>query len=163
MTIVAKTKWLNQAEMRAWLAYVTTSVDLQRAIERDLEPFGLDGGDYQLLAMLSDAPDRRMKMCDLADTLRLSRSGLTRRMEGVLRKKIVARLETHELGLEIGAPFGGLVEQGAEPDLAGAALQEQVAGECQRPARFENIVDQQDRAAGDLLVNVARQAHGAGR
>ena len=94
MTIVAKTKWLNQAEMRAWLAYVTTSVDLQRAIERDLEPFGLDGGDYQLLAMLSDAPDRRMKMCDLADTLRLSRSGLTRRMEGVLRKKIVARVQS---------------------------------------------------------------------
>ena len=94
MTIVAKTKWLNQAEMRAWLAYVTTSVDLQRAIERDLEPFGLDGGDYQLLAMLSDAPDMRMKMCDLADTLRLSRSGLTRRMEGVLRKKIVARVQS---------------------------------------------------------------------
>ena len=94
MTIVAKTKWLNQAEMRAWLAYVTTSVDLQRAIERDLEPFGLDGGDYQLLAMLSDATDRRMKMCDLADTLRLSRSGLTRRMEGVLRKKLVGRVQS---------------------------------------------------------------------
>lgn len=94
MTTVAKTKWLNTAEMRAWLAYVTTSVDLQRAIERDLEPFGLDGGDYQLLAMLSDATDRRMKMCDLADTLRLSRSGLTRRMEGVLRKKLVARVQS---------------------------------------------------------------------
>ena len=94
MTIVPRTKWLNPAEMRAWLAYVTTSVDLQRAIERDLEPFGLDGGDYQLLAMLSDATDRRMKMCDLADTLRLSRSGLTRRMEGVLRKKLVGRVQS---------------------------------------------------------------------
>ena len=35
-----------------------------------------------------------MKMCDLADTLRLSRSGLTRRMEGVLRKKLVARVQS---------------------------------------------------------------------
>ena len=94
MTIVTRTKWLSTAEMRAWLAYITTSSDLQRAIERDLEPFGLDGGDYQLLAMLSDAPDRRMKMCDLADTLRLSRSGLTRRMEGVLRKKLVGRVQS---------------------------------------------------------------------
>ena len=94
MTTVPRTKWLNPAEMRAWLAYVTTSVDLQRAIERDLEPFGLDGGDYQLLAMLSEATDRRMKMCDLADTLRLSRSGLTRRMEGVLRKKLVGRVQS---------------------------------------------------------------------
>jgi DNA-binding MarR family transcriptional regulator len=44
--------------------------------------------------MLSDAPDGRMKMCDLADTLRLSRSGLTRRMDGVLRKKLVTRVQS---------------------------------------------------------------------
>jgi DNA-binding MarR family transcriptional regulator len=94
MTFVARTQWLSAVEMRAWLAYITTSSDLQRAIERDLEPFGLDGGDYQLLAMLSDAPDGRMKMCDLADTLRLSRSGLTRRMDGVLRKKLVERVQS---------------------------------------------------------------------
>ncbi|MEY2780195.1 MAG: hypothetical protein RL623_1375, partial [Actinomycetota bacterium] len=52
--------------MRAWLGFVTNASDLLRSIERDLEPFGLDGGDYQLLAMLSDTPEHRMKMCDLA-------------------------------------------------------------------------------------------------
>jgi DNA-binding MarR family transcriptional regulator len=63
------------------------------AIERDLGAFGLDAGDYQLLAMLSEAPDHRLKMCDLADTLRLSRSGLTRRMDGVVKAKYVVRIQ----------------------------------------------------------------------
>jgi DNA-binding MarR family transcriptional regulator len=89
---VANAKWLNEAEMKAWLGFVTHASDLLRAIERDLEPFDVDGGDYQLLAMLSDAPDYRMKMCDLADTLRLSRGGLTRRMEGVVAAKFVERV-----------------------------------------------------------------------
>jgi len=77
--------------MNAWLAFIKTSRDLMRALERDLEPFGLDGGDYQLLAMLSDAPDQRLRMCELADELRLSRGGLTRRMDGVLKKRLVVR------------------------------------------------------------------------
>jgi len=45
-----------------------------------------------LLAMLSEAPDQRLRLCDLADTLRVTRSGLTRRMDGVLSKKLVARV-----------------------------------------------------------------------
>lgn len=90
------TKWLNPDEMDAWRSFIETSGDLLRAIERDLEPFGLDRGDYQLLAMLSEAPDQRLRMCDLADTLRLTRGGLTRRMDGVLKKKLVTRVQSTE-------------------------------------------------------------------
>jgi DNA-binding MarR family transcriptional regulator len=90
---MASPKWLNDAEMKAWRGFVTTSTDLMNAIERDLVVFGLDAGDYQLLAMLSEAPDHRLKMCDLADTLRLSRSGLTRRMDGVVKAKYVERIQ----------------------------------------------------------------------
>jgi DNA-binding MarR family transcriptional regulator len=79
--------------MKAWRGFVTTSPDLMNAIERDLGAFGLDAGDYQLLAMLSEAPDHKLKMCDLADTLRLSRSGLTRRMDGVVKAKYVVRIQ----------------------------------------------------------------------
>ena len=90
---MALPKWLTPAEMKAWRGFISSSTDLVRAIEKDLEPFGLDGGDYQLLAMLSDAPGHRMKMCDLASVLRLSRSGLTRRMEGVVKAKYVERIQ----------------------------------------------------------------------
>jgi DNA-binding MarR family transcriptional regulator len=69
-----------------------------KAIEKDLEPFGLDRGDYQLLAMLSEAPDNKLRMCDLAESLRLTRSGLTRRMEGVLKRKLVTRVQSADDG-----------------------------------------------------------------
>jgi DNA-binding MarR family transcriptional regulator len=92
------TKWLTPAEMAAWRTYIETSGDLLRAIEKDLAPSGLDRGDYQLLAMLSEAPDQRLRMCDLADSLRLTRSGLTRRMDGVLKKKFVTRVQSEEDG-----------------------------------------------------------------
>ena len=89
---MATAKWLTDSEMRAWRGFIRRSADLVDIITKDLEPFGLDGGDYQLLAMLSESPGRKMKMCDLAETLGLSRSGLTRRMEGVLKAKYVSRV-----------------------------------------------------------------------
>ena len=106
---MANAKWLTDAEMRAWLGFVTNASDLLRSIERDLEPFGLDGGDYQLLAMLSDAPEHRMKMCDLAEILRLSRGGLTRRMEGVVSAKFVERVRDETDGR---AAFAHLTPKG---------------------------------------------------
>ncbi|MEY2610963.1 MAG: MarR family transcriptional regulator [Acidimicrobiia bacterium] len=90
---MAGPKWLDPEEMKAWRLYITTSVDLMKALEEDVRQFGLTMGDYQLLAMISEAPDRRLRMCDLADQLRLSRSGLTRRMEGVLTNSWVARVQ----------------------------------------------------------------------
>lgn len=92
------TRWLTPQEMAAWRTFIVTTGDLTRAIERDLHQFDLDLGDYQLLAMLSEAPDQRLKMCDLADSLRLTRSGLTRRMDGVLKKKLVTRTQSSEDG-----------------------------------------------------------------
>lgn len=105
------TKWLTPAEMAAWRTYIETSGDLLRAIEKDLAPFGLDRGDYQLLAMLSEAPEQRLRMCDLADSLRLTRSGLTRRMDGVLKKKLVTRVQSEEDGR---AAFASLTPKGLE-------------------------------------------------
>jgi len=95
---VTNPNWLNSAEMKAWRGFVSTSSDLLNLIARDLEPFGIDGGDYQLLAMLSEAPDQKLKMCDLAERLRLSRSGLTRRMDGVLKAKYVSQVRDNQDG-----------------------------------------------------------------
>ncbi|MFM8593810.1 MAG: MarR family winged helix-turn-helix transcriptional regulator, partial [Chloroflexota bacterium] len=90
---MAGVKWLDSDEMRAWRSYITTSVDLMKALEHDVAPYGITMGDYQLLAMISEAPDRRLRLCDLADALRLSRGGLTRRMDGVLRNGLVERVQ----------------------------------------------------------------------
>ena len=92
------TKWLTPQEMAAWRAILATSNDLWRVIDRDLDAHDLDGGDYQLLAMVSESPDKRIRLCDLADQLGLTRSGLTRRMDGVVKKKLIARVQSTEDG-----------------------------------------------------------------
>jgi DNA-binding MarR family transcriptional regulator len=94
--VVTEPKWLNSDEMRAWRMFIGTSGDLLRAIERDLAPFRLDLGDYQLLAILSESPEQQLRMCDLAAMLQLSRGGLTRRMEGVLKAKLVSRRQADD-------------------------------------------------------------------
>ena len=101
--------WLNSAEMKAWRGFVNTSSDLLNLIARDLESFGIDGGDYQLLAMLSEAPDQKLKMCELAERLRLSRSGLTRRIDGVLKAKYVAQVRDNKDGRVV---FAHLTKKG---------------------------------------------------
>ena len=85
-------RWLDDSEMRAWRTYVETVGNLSTAIENDLAPTGLTLGDYQLLVYLSEAPDRRMRMCDLAVALQLSPSGLTRRLDGLVRNGFVRRI-----------------------------------------------------------------------
>src|SRR4029079_4605226 len=78
--------------MRAWRGVVGTYAELQAALETDLVTgFGIDGGDYGVLVNLSEAPDQRLRMCDLAAKLHLSPSGLTRRLDGLVKAGYVAR------------------------------------------------------------------------
>ncbi|MFZ4812395.1 MAG: MarR family winged helix-turn-helix transcriptional regulator [Ilumatobacteraceae bacterium] len=84
-------RWLDSNEMIAWRTYVDTLVPLQQQLEGDLAGFGLTMGDYEVLVRLSEHDDRRLRMCDLAVELRLSPSGLTRRLDGLARHGLVAR------------------------------------------------------------------------
>jgi DNA-binding MarR family transcriptional regulator len=84
-------RWLDDEEMAAWRSYIETVVDLNAALEADLTPHGLTLGDYQVLVHLSEAPDHAMRMCDLASSLQLSPSGLTRRLDGLVRMALVER------------------------------------------------------------------------
>ena len=85
------TKWLTNREMIAWRTYIETYGDLIAAIERDLAGHDLTLGDYQVLVFLSEAPAHAMRMCDLAERLQLSPSGLTRRLDGLVATGLVKR------------------------------------------------------------------------
>ncbi len=85
------TRWLDQLEMAAWRTYVETVADLDSALEADLAPTGLMPGDYQVFVYLSEADDHSIRMCDLAAKLQLSPSGLTRRLDGLVRAGWVER------------------------------------------------------------------------
>jgi len=87
----SKPRWLDENEQRAWRAYVECVGDLFTAFENDLTEFGLTMGDYQVLVYLSEADDQALRMCDLARRLQLSPSGLTRRLDGMVKAGWVRR------------------------------------------------------------------------
>jgi DNA-binding MarR family transcriptional regulator len=73
--------WLTQTEMAAWRRYIVASRRLIEALDSDLDQHDLSMADYEILAQLSDAPDRRMRMAELAEIAMLSRSRLSHRMK----------------------------------------------------------------------------------
>ena len=77
--------------MLAWRRFIETQDDLLHAFEADLASTGLSLGDYQVLVYLSEGDDQRMRMTDLAALLQLSPSGLTRRLDGLVRDGLVCR------------------------------------------------------------------------
>jgi DNA-binding MarR family transcriptional regulator len=74
-------RWLNPAEMKAWRRYIIASRRLLDALDYDLDHHELSMADYEVLAQLSDAPDRKMRMSELADMAMLSRSRLSHRIK----------------------------------------------------------------------------------
>ena len=73
--------WLTPTEMAAWRRYIVASRRLIEALDTDLDQHDLSISDYEILAQLSDAPDRRMRMAELAEIAMLSRSRLSHRMK----------------------------------------------------------------------------------
>ncbi len=73
--------WLTPTEMAAWRRYIVASRRLIEALDTDLDRHDLSMADYEILAQLSDAPDRRMRMAELAEIAMLSRSRLSHRMK----------------------------------------------------------------------------------
>lgn len=89
-------RWLNDLEMAAWRNFIETRTDVITALERDLGRVGLTLGDYQVFVTLSEHEDSAMRMCDLAQVLQLSPSGLTRRLDGLVRAGFVERRSSLE-------------------------------------------------------------------
>jgi len=105
--------------MTAWRTYIETFGDLIGAIERDLAEHDLTLGDYQVFVYLSEAPGRSMRMCDLADLLQLSPSGLTRRLDGLVKAGFVTRepsTDDRRVMLASLAPDGLAALEAAAPD-----------------------------------------------
>ena len=71
-------RWLTDDQQRDWRAFYYASVRLQEALDRDLlQGFGFPHGYYEIFVRLSEAPDRAMRMSELAAATRSSRSRLS--------------------------------------------------------------------------------------
>jgi len=89
-------RWLNPREMKAWRSYIIASRRLLDALDNDLVDHDLSMADYEVLAQLSDAPGRRMRMSDLAEQAMISKSRLSHRMKVMEQAGWVRREECKE-------------------------------------------------------------------
>ena len=72
------TRWLSDDEQRAWLAFLGASELLMSALDSQLQrDAGFPHAYYAILAQLSAAPDRTLRMSELASTVNASPSRLS--------------------------------------------------------------------------------------
>lgn len=72
------TRWLTDDEQAAWRAYQAASQLLSDHLDRQLQrDSGLPHAYYMLLVWLSEAPERAMRMTDLAERAKITRSRLS--------------------------------------------------------------------------------------
>jgi DNA-binding MarR family transcriptional regulator len=72
------TRWLDAEEQRAWRAYLTATQLLNAQLDRELQrDSGIPHAYYEILVRLSEAPDRVLRMSELADAADSSRSRLS--------------------------------------------------------------------------------------
>ncbi|HVP02964.1 MAG TPA: MarR family transcriptional regulator [Solirubrobacteraceae bacterium] len=79
-------------ELRAWRGMLRAHAALTKALDAELEAeHGLPLSSYEVLLHVWHADGRRMRMSDLAESVILSRSGLTRLVDRLEREGLVAR------------------------------------------------------------------------
>jgi DNA-binding MarR family transcriptional regulator len=83
---------LKPAEDRAWRAFLDAQAALLRQLEAELvEKEGMTLAEYDVLIQLGVAPGERLRMTDLSERVRLSRSGLTRLVDRLVKGGLVKR------------------------------------------------------------------------
>jgi len=70
-------RWLDAEEQAAWREYLRASRMLEAVLDHDLQAHGLQLTEYEIISVLSEAPDRRLRMSEIADLVVQSRSRLT--------------------------------------------------------------------------------------
>ena len=84
---------LTPQELRAWRGMLRAQAALAKALDAQLEAaHGLQLSSYEVLMYLADAEHERMRMCDLASSILLSRSGLTRLVDRLQREGLLERV-----------------------------------------------------------------------
>jgi DNA-binding MarR family transcriptional regulator len=86
------TRWLTTEEQQAWRAWLAASALLNDRLSRDLQAkHGLTLADYEILVWLSEHPERRLRMSELAERTLASRSRLSHQIDRMERSGLVQR------------------------------------------------------------------------
>lgn len=131
--------------MRAWRGLLAATARLVSRLDADLQEVQrLSVADYGVLATLSEVPEARLRMTELAERMALSPSGLTRRVDSLVRAGLVQRVQCPE---DRRGTFAALTAEGRH--RLQAAAPDHVA-QVRR-----HLLDRLDRAQLRALADIA--------
>lgn len=88
----SKSPWLTDAEQTLWRSWLTINADLPAALHRQLhKDAGLSLPDFEVLVQLSESPNARLKVTDLAKSLTWERSRLSHHVTRMKKRGLVIR------------------------------------------------------------------------
>jgi DNA-binding MarR family transcriptional regulator len=84
---------LEGASLEAWRSYLQSHASIVRALDAELAAVhGITSRDYEVLLYLAQAPDQRLAMSALAESTMLTRSGITRLIDGLVAAGFIQRV-----------------------------------------------------------------------
>src|SRR5690348_4834426 len=82
----------GETEIRTWIRFLATHSAITRELEaRLMGAHGLTLSDYDVLVQLARAPERKLRNIELAKAVVLTRSGVTRLVDGLEKDGLVMR------------------------------------------------------------------------
>ena len=92
MDIVA-TSGLEGASLNAWRSYLQSHASILRELDAALvADHGMTSRDYEVMLYLAQSPDRKLPMSALAERTMLTRSGITRLVDGLVACGLIERV-----------------------------------------------------------------------
>jgi len=92
-------RWLTAEEQRVWRRWMTLNAQLSATLQRELQDdAGLSTQDYEVLVHLTDTPEGRTRVTDLARLMQWERSRVSHHVTRMERRRLVQRLECAEDG-----------------------------------------------------------------
>lgn len=84
---------LDGTALEAWRSYLQSHASILRVLDADLvAEHGMTSRDYEVLLYLSQAENRRLPMSALAESTMLTRSGITRLVDGLVECGLIERV-----------------------------------------------------------------------
>ncbi|MFF4256551.1 MarR family winged helix-turn-helix transcriptional regulator [Streptomyces sp. NPDC001663] len=144
------TRWLTEKEQRAWRAYIAATHLLEDAIDRQLQQdAGMPHLYYSILANLSEAPERSLRMTDLAEKSKITRSRLTYAVTRLEKDGLIRR---EDCKWDKRSSFATLTDEGM------AVLERTAPGhvETVRSLLFDQLTPQQVEQLEEIFSGVVQ-------
>ncbi|MGV9253267.1 MarR family winged helix-turn-helix transcriptional regulator [Streptomyces sp. NPDC003697] len=142
-------RWLTADEQRIWRSYLHATTLLEDHLDRQLQrDAGMPHTYYALLVQLAEAPDRRLRMTELAMNAKITRSRLSHAVARLERNGWVRR---EDCPSDKRGQFAVLTEEGQE------VLRRTAPGHVAavRQALFERLSPEQQKSLGEIMQIVA--------